>query len=157
MRPAPVVARRDSARYDGRDDGSAIVEFVFLAVLMLVPIVYLILALARIQAGALAVEQGAREAGRAFVTAPDDRTATARAQAAAALAYGDQGFAPPGPSQLALVCAANPCLAANARVTVRSEITVVLPGVPRFLSRAIPVQVTLTATHVATVDEFARR
>lgn len=91
------------------------------------------------------------------MTAPDDSSAAARAQAAAALAYRDQGFAPPGPSQLALGCTANPCLGADARVTVRSEITVVLPGVPRFLSQLIPVQVTLTATHVATVDAYSVR
>lgn len=141
----------------GREEGSAIVEFVFLAVLMLVPIVYLIVALGRIQAGALAVEQAAREAGRAFVTAPDERNAAARAQVAAALAYRDQGFAGPGPGQLVVDCAATPCLTANARVSVRAWITVVLPGVPRFLSHAIPVQMTLTATHVSTVDEFAVR
>jgi hypothetical protein len=141
----------------GVDGGSAIIEFVFLAVLMLVPIVYLIVALSRLQAGALAVEQGVREGGRAFVTAPDDAHAGARARIAAALAYADQGFAAPGPDQLAVACSASPCLSANGRVTVRGSITVVLPGVPGFLAKLIPVQVTLTATHVATVDEFAAR
>jgi hypothetical protein len=42
-------------------------------------------------------------------------------------------------------------------VTVRTELVVVLPGVPRFLSEVIPVSVTLSATHLASVDEFARR
>jgi hypothetical protein len=139
------------------DEGSALIEFVFLAVLMLVPIVYLIVALARIQAGALAVEQGTREAGRAFVTASDDASGSARAGAAAALAYADQGFAAPSPGQLRLDCAEVPCLAPNARVTVHGEITVVLPGVPRFLAKVIPLQVTLAATHVATVDAFSVR
>ena len=138
-------------------EGSAIIEFVFLAVLMLVPIVYLVVALSRIQAGALAVEQGAREAGRAFVTAPDDAAGIARARAAAGLAYGDQGFAAPGPGQLAITCSASPCLTANGRVTVRSSLTVVLPGVPRFLTRLIPVAVTVRATHISTVDEFGAR
>ena len=139
------------------DEGSALVEFVFLAVLMLVPIVYLIVALGRIQAGALAVEQGTREAGRAFVTAPDDTSGTARARAAAGLAYADQGFAAPAPRQLRVECAATPCLSANGRVTVHGELTVVLPGVPRFLAKVIPIQVTVIAAHVATVDEFSVR
>jgi Flp pilus assembly protein TadG len=137
------------------DEGSAIIEFVFLAVLMLVPIVYLIVALGRIQAGALAVEQGAREAGRAFVTAPDEVSGRARAQAAAALAFQDQGFAGPYDGQLTVRCSAAPCLTGNARVTVDAQITVLLPGVPRFLSHVIPVQMTLDATHISTVDEFS--
>jgi hypothetical protein len=137
------------------DEGSAIIEFVFLAVLMLVPIVYLIVALGRIQAGALAVEQGAREAGRAFVTAPDEGSGAGRAQAAAALAFHDQGFAGPYDGQLRVSCSVAPCLTGNARVTVDAQITVLLPGVPRFLSHVIPVQMRLDATHVATVDQFA--
>jgi Flp pilus assembly protein TadG len=140
-----------------RDEGSALVEFVFLAVLMLVPIVYLVVALGRIQAGALAVEQGAREAGRAFVTAPDEASAGARARAAAALAYGDQGFGGPAPGELTISCSARPCLTAGARVRVSGSLTVVLPGVPRFLVHAVPLEVRLRAIHVATVDRFAAR
>jgi Na+-transporting methylmalonyl-CoA/oxaloacetate decarboxylase gamma subunit len=137
------------------DEGSAIIEFVFLAVLMLVPIVYLIVALGRIQAGALAVEQGAREAARAFVTAPDEASAAVRAQTAAALAFHDQGFAGPYDGQLSVRCSTAPCLTGNGRVTVDVQITVLLPGVPRFLSHVIPVQMRLDATHVASVDEFS--
>lgn len=141
----------------GTDEGSAIVEFVFLAVLLLIPLIYLVLALGRIQAGALAVEQGAREAGRAFVTAPDEGSAEGRARAAATLAYGDQGFTGPEPGELVAQCGSNPCLTAGARVRVSASLAVVLPGVPRFLSRAIPLQVRLHATHIATVDRFAVR
>jgi hypothetical protein len=130
---------------------------VFLAVLMLVPIIYLVMVLARVQAGALAVEQGAREAGRAFVTAQDDTAGQGRARAAAALAYGDQGFAAPGPGQLILMCSATPCLSPDGRVEVNSKLTVRLPGVPHFISHLIPLQVTLSATHVVTVDRFGQR
>jgi hypothetical protein len=141
----------------GSDDGSALVEFVFLAVVMLVPIVYLIVTLARIQAGTLAVEQGSREAGRVFVTAPDAKSGLSRARVAAALAYRDQGFAPPSGQQLAVACSSTPCLSPGTRVSVRTELTVVLPGVPRFLAHLIPGSVTVAATHVAAVDAFARR
>jgi hypothetical protein len=124
---------------------------------MLVPIVYLIVALARIQAGALAVEQGAREASRAFISATGASAGHARAQAAAALAYGDHGFPPPEGRQLSVSCGGPSCLSGGVHVSVRAEITVVLPAVPRFLSDVIPVSVTLGATHVATVEEFAHR
>jgi Flp pilus assembly protein TadG len=149
-------ARWTDARREG-EEGSALIEFVFLAVLMLVPIVYLIVALGRIQAGALAVEQGVREAGRAYVTSPDERSAPTRARAAMTLAYQDQGFGPPTGDQLSLTCSATPCLSPNGRVSVHGSITVVLPGVPGFLAKVIPVQVRLDATHVATVDEFSVR
>ena len=65
------------------DRGSAVVEFVILAVVLLVPLIYLVLCLARVQAGSYAVAQAAREAGRAFVTAADDGSAEARSRAAA--------------------------------------------------------------------------
>lgn len=145
--------RAQGARGSG-DEGSALIEFVFLAVLMLVPIVYLIVALGRIQAGALAVEQASREAGRAFVTAPVAQSSS-RALAAATLAYRDQGFTAPGGRDLSIECAADPCRTPNARVVVRARLTVTLPGVPGFLSHVIPVQVTVAASHVATVDAFA--
>ena len=152
------VRRMRRVRDRGRsDEGSALVEFVFLAVVMLVPIVYLVVVLARIQAGTLAVEQGSREAGRVFVTAPDAQSGLSRARVAAALAYRDQGFSPPGAHQLEVACSSTACLAPGGRVTVHTELTVVLPGVPRVLAHVIPVSVTVAATHVATVDAFARR
>jgi hypothetical protein len=142
---------------EGSDEGSALVEFVFLAVLMLVPLVYLIVALARIQAGTLAAEQGSREAARVFVTAPDAESGLSRARVAAILAYRDQGFSPPGAHQLTVACSSTPCLSSGGRVSLHTELTVVLPGVPRFLAHVIPVSVTVAATHVAAVDAFARR
>ena len=45
------------------------VEFVFLAVLVMVPLFYLVMTLSRLQAGAYAASTAAREAGRAYVTA----------------------------------------------------------------------------------------
>jgi Flp pilus assembly protein TadG len=140
----------------GDDEGSAIVEFVFLAVLMLVPIVYLVLVLGRVQAGALAVEQGVREAGRAFVSAGDEQSAMPRAYAAATIAYRDQGFGGPTRDELSVECRATPCLTAEARVVVHGSVTVDLPGVPRFLAGVLPLHVTVRATHTATVDAFAR-
>lgn len=92
-----------------------------------------------------------------FVTAPDGETGLYRARVAAALAYRDQGFSPPVAGQLAITCSSTPCMSPGGRVSVHTELTVVLPGVPRFLARVIPVSVTVAATHVAAVDAFARR
>jgi Flp pilus assembly protein TadG len=143
-------------RADG-ESGTAVVEFCLLAVLMLVPVVYLTLALGRIQAGAFAAQGAAREAGRAFVTAADEGSARARADAAAAVAFRDQGFFEPGEVAIDVACAASPCLAPDQRVVVRSRVLVVLPGVPRVLDRLFPARVEVTARHVATVDRFRSR
>lgn len=51
MRLGPGGRPAEGAACAGRDEGSAIVEFVFLAVLMLVPVVYLIIALAGFRPG----------------------------------------------------------------------------------------------------------
>ena len=70
--------------------GSAVVEFVFLTVLLTIPMIYLVLTLARVQAGTYAVSAAAREAGRAYVTAEGARGAEVRARAAAWFAFEDQ-------------------------------------------------------------------
>ena len=139
------------------DAGSAVVEFCLLAVLLLVPIVYLVLALSRIQAGAFAAQGAAREAGRAFVTAADEGSARGRADAAAAIAFADQGFSEAGRVGIEVACASSPCLAPDQRVVVRSRVLVVLPGVPRLIDGFFPTRVEVTARHVATVDRFRGR
>lgn len=132
-------------------------EFCVLATLMLVPIVYLVLALGRIQAGSFAAQGAAREAGRAFVTAADDPTGRARADVAAAIAFADQGFRDPQLVAIDISCPQTPCLAPDQRVTVRSRVLVVLPGVPRFLDQVIPTRIEVAAEHVSTVDRFRSR
>ncbi len=132
--------------------GSAVVEFVFLSVLLLVPVVYLVLVLGRVQAGAYAASTAAREAGRAFVTSPSSTQAEPRARAAAAIAFGDQGFGDSG--TLSVACDASPCLRPEARVSMHTTVTVPLPLVPTFARRVVPLSVSLQADHVVTVDRF---
>lgn len=155
-----AVVHDPRRRWNGQDRpdaGSAVIEFVVLGVLLMVPIVYLVLSLGRLQAGALAVEGAAREAGRAFVTADDAASGNLRAEQAAAVAFEDQGFGPDDARSVVLSCQGRDCLAPDARVLVRSRLLVALPGVPRFVSRLVPARVEVTATYVATVDRFRAR
>ena len=87
-----LTAPLDRVRNDQAERGSAIVEFVFVAVLVLVPLVYFIVAVASVQRSVLAVTQAAREAGRAFATADSTADGVDRARAAVRLALGDQGL-----------------------------------------------------------------
>ena len=134
------------------EEGSAIVEFVFLGVLMLVPLVYLVMTLGRIQAGSYAVTTAAREAGRAFVTAQGDQDPGARARAAAEVAFADQGFG--GMGALGIGCSTSPCLTPEARVETTTSVTVPLPLIPAFARDVVPLEIPLTASHLSTVDRF---
>jgi hypothetical protein len=144
------------ARLSGADDsvqaGSAIVEFVFLAVLMMVPLFFLVMVLARLQSGAYAVSAASREAGRAYVTAQVAAQAPARAQSAAGLAFADQGFASEG--TIDVVCDGAPCLRPEGRVRITARLLVPMPLVPAFFTGIVPMQIPVSATHVATVERF---
>lgn len=134
------------------EGGSAVVEFVYLGVLMLVPLIYLVLMMSRLQAGAFATTQAAREAGRAFVTATSAQTAEARANGAARIAFEDQGFR--GGTSLLIECDGLPCLRPEGRVETTAMVTVPLPLVPSFARRLVPLEIPVTARHLSTVDRF---
>lgn len=132
--------------------GSALIEFVFLAVLMMVPLFYLVMVLARLQAGAYGVSAAAREAGRAYVTAEVPAQAPARARSAAGLAFADQGFGQEG--RIEIRCDETPCQRPGGRVRITASVSVPMPLVPAFFSGIVQTQVPVSATHVVTVDRF---
>ncbi len=133
--------------------GSMTVEVAFLLVLLVVPLFYLVGTVGRIQAGAYAVTAAAREAGRAFVTAEDAAEASARAQVAAGLVYRAHGFEPRA-GTVQLSCGQSGCLTPGGSVRADSQVSVELPLVPDFMRDRLPTTVTLTASHLETVDEF---
>lgn len=125
---------------DRGDAGNAIIEFVFVAVLVLVPLVYFIAAVASVQRSTLAVTEAAREAGRAFATGESTSDAQARAAAAVRLALADQGL--PDDADIRYVplgaeCDSStiaPVLSPGAEFTVCVTRHAFLPGVPSLLS-----------------------
>lgn len=133
--------------------GSATVEVVFLMVLVLLPLLYLVGSLGRLQAGAYAASAAAREAGRAYVTAVDVEAAAARGMAAADLVLAAHGFGP-GQGSVAVACESSPCLAPGGRVIVEAVVQVPVPLVPDFMSGLVPTTVTMTSRHAEPVDRF---
>lgn len=146
-----MMWRERVARARG-EEGSAVIEFIFLGVLMMVPLIYLVMALARIQAGSYAVATAAREAGRAYVTAAEGQDAPARANAAANIAFADQGF--DGMGSLEVSCSTSPCLTPDARIETTARVTVPLPLIPTFARDVVPLEIPLSASHLSTVDRF---
>ena len=137
------------------DEGRAIVEFIFLGVLLLLPLVYLVLTAARLQAAAFSASLAGREAGRAYVTAATDGEGLARAQGAATLAFEDFAFT--DGASLDVGCDGSPCLHPEGVVTSTATIVVPLPLIPDFIADHVPAAVTVTSTHVASVDRFVSR
>lgn len=114
-----------------RDDGTALVEFVWLAVLLMVPLVYVVLAALSVQRAAFATTAAAREAARAYATAGSDDQGERRAEQAAALVMHDQGvrWSPRG-----RVVSCGGCdFAPGSRFAVDLRTTVALPFVPTWL------------------------
>jgi hypothetical protein len=115
------------------EDGSAIVEFVWLGWLLLIPLVYLIVTFFELQQSSYGVTQAARSAGRAYILSPDRQTAERRAFEAAQVALRDQGLEL-RPGELTIVCKPTPdsCLRSNSSVDVRIGLRVPLPLAPAF-------------------------
>ena len=98
MRPAAcylhfaVRPRGSNSRDEVGDAGNAVIEFIFVAVLILIPLVYFVVAVASVQRSSVAVTHAAREAGRAFATADSTNQGLQRAEVAVRLALADQGL-----------------------------------------------------------------
>jgi len=137
------------------DEGRAVVEFVFLGILLLLPLTYLVLTLARVQSAAFCASLAGREASRVFVTATDDEQAHGRAFAAATIAFEDFGF--DREATLSVRCDGSPCLRPGGVVTSTSVIDVPLPLIPDFLAGGLQSSVSISSTHVATVDTYVAR
>jgi Flp pilus assembly protein TadG len=137
------------------DRGSAALEFITAGFLLLIPLVYLILAMAAIQAGALSVEGAARQASRVFVQAPTITSGRARANTATSFALGDFGIQH-STARVRISCRPKPaaCLTRQGFVTVTVSASVPLPLIPPVLAFAAPLSVPVTATSTEQVSRF---
>jgi Flp pilus assembly protein TadG len=132
------------------DDGSALVEFTYLAVLLMVPLVYVLLTVFQVQRAAFGVTEAARQAGRAYATADTAAAGQVRAEAAASIALADQGLELDGP----LVITATAGVAPDSRVTTTVVHRVTLPLLGGLFGGAVPPNIPVRATHVEHVDRF---
>lgn len=137
----------------GGDDGNAIVEFVVLAVLLMVPLVYLLLTVFRVQGAAFAVSSAAREAGRVYATSEVAGDAGPRAFAAASIVMGDSNLAL-AEEDLRISCSSSPCLAPGSQVDVVIAYDVSLPLLPRVFDGRAPATIRVTSRHLEVVDRF---
>ncbi len=139
---------------EATDDGSALVEFVYLAVLLLIPLVYVVLTAISVQRTAFGLTAAARDAGRAYATAGSDRSGEARAEASVRIALHDQGvdWSPDG-----RVVQCQPCdYAPGSQFTVTVHSDVSLPLVPSWMcSGQCVAGIRMTAHHTEQLGCFS--
>lgn len=111
------------------EEGSATVEFVFLSLLVLIPVLYFTLTVTRIQAAGFAVSGAADQASRLAVHAKDERSARAAMERTVDLALADQDI-PSGTAQMTVTCQPEECQRPGTAVTVQVTVDVELPFTP---------------------------
>ena len=132
--------------------GSAVIEFIIIGILILVPLAYIGMCVMRVQAATVASSLAVREAGRAFVSADTVAEAQSRAVAAARIALGDQGFDLPVRS-LRVRCPAAGCLQPESSVQVELNWSVGLPWLPEFLGKD-RTEIPISARRTMPVDTY---
>ncbi len=153
LRQHLMTHSRGANQQSSAEGGSAIIEFLGVALLLLVPLIYLILVLAKIQAATFAVQGAAKDVGRAYVLSESTSQGAARAAAAVQLALQDQGFVA-ADGTLEMFCGQSDCLAPGGTITAAVTIPVDLPGVPNFVQNFVPVSIPVSASHVTVVDQL---
>lgn len=136
------------------EQGSALVELVWLGLLLLVPMLWIVLSVFEVQRGAFAVSAAARAAGRAYALAPTDADGERRARAVARVALDDQGLTGSG-FDLRVTCRPYPrdCHAGTSVITVRVSSRVDLPLMPSVLGGDAP-SFALDASHTVPIGQF---
>ena len=123
----------DARRTEWRgEEGSATVEFVLLAALLLIPVIYFLMLTSQIQSAASASVAAADQAAKAMAGAPDASSAAGRADQVVALTLGDYGL-DPSVAQSSLSCSTSPCLEPGSSVSVEVAIRVPVPLLPQGL------------------------
>lgn len=158
MRPSNPLAERARARLRGAladDAGSASLEFLTVGVLLLVPLVYLVIALGQIQLAMLGVEGASRHAARVVAAADSHDAGLAAADRAIRVALADAGV-DAGAANVAIECSPRPdaCTTPRGTVTVRIEAAATLPLSPPVLGLDTGLAVPVEAQALQPVSAF---
>ena len=130
FRQALCIVRAKAGRIpEPCERGSAVVEFTFLALLLMVPLVYFVISMGQIQGGSFAVVGAADQAAKVYVAQSDPQSAQTAAEQAALIALADYGH-PAEDARVSTSCAPADCQAAGTAVTVTVNLIVPLPFVP---------------------------
>lgn len=134
------------------DVGTATIEFVWLSLLLLVPLVYVLIAVFDTQRAAYGVSTASRSAARAFLQSSDVASGEQRARIAARVALDDQGL---DAATVVVTClpSAAECLEPGSSVRVVVRATQPLPLTPKALGAQLG-GVTVDSTHTEPYGSF---
>jgi len=139
-----------------RDErGSASLEFVTVGLFLLVPIVYLVLALSALESASFGVEGAVRQAARVFVQSESEGAAESAARTAIQVTLADYGL-DARDAKVAVSCRPDPadCLTRRGYVTVTVSTTVPLPLMPAVLQLHLPAGMPVQSVATEQVSRF---
>ncbi|GAB2512868.1 TadE family protein [Paramicrobacterium agarici] len=140
----------------GDERGSSSLEFITAGLILLVPLVYLIVALSQIQGSSFAVSGAAKQAARVFVLAESADDALARVETAVHISLADFGVESDD-AHVVISCDSGSgaeCLERGEIVTVTVTARIPLPLVPDVLDVDSAASVPVQATAVQKVSRF---
>ena len=145
---------------DENDGGRAVIEVVILGVLVLIPTIYLLIGVLRVQAATLAVNQAARDAGRAMDAAPSTAVGLQRAREIAGIALHDQHVPADGVTVVVVPAGGNcggpeaaPSQTPGDAYDICVIVPLTLPGVPSVVSGSSNTVTGIYTVHVGELRE----
>jgi TadE-like protein. len=143
MRKRPLAF---DVRNCARERGNAVIEFVAVIALLLLPAIIAATALSTLFSAKNAAASAARNAARVYVRSESSPTGRTRATAIARLAFADRGIA--AEPRISFQCTRNPCLSPGGYVDVTMSADIALP--------LIDIPVTVAETRRFPVDVLRR-
>lgn len=125
------------------EPGNAVVEFIGIMVVIIIPALVLLIGLATTTRAQLALDDAARQSVRAFIREDSTVSAHTRAHTAAITAWETRGFSEPLDARVA--CTASPCLTPGSSVSVDVSASVSVPIIG---------SVTMSARQSMMVDQY---
>lgn len=137
-----------------RDErGSALVEFTWLAIILIIPLVWIVMSVFEVQRGAFATTAAARSAARAYALAPNDAMGEQRARTIVTHVLDDQG-ASGQQGEVRVACTTPPnCHSGTSVITVTVRSRVRLPMAPAIFDHDLA-SFALTATHTVPIGQY---
>ncbi|OKL53646.1 hypothetical protein BSZ39_08470 [Bowdeniella nasicola] len=138
------------------ENGAAVIEFVSITVLLLIPALYLIATLFSMQAATFAAEGTAREVARIMSEARSEDSARAHAQAVAQMSAHDLGL-DADDVELSITCSTASCTDPKAYIDVVVTVDQPLPLIPMFLADRLGSRVSIAANAVGVANPYLER
>jgi|SRR6187402_685173 len=135
--------------------GSASLEFIVVGLLLLVPLVYLVVALSALQSAAFGVEGAARQASRVYVQSVSGAAGEEAARTAIRETLADYGL-DAASARVQVTCRPDPvrCLTRRGFVTVHVSVLVPLPLLPPVIVTSLPAGIPVDSVATEQVSRF---